>query len=165
VAFKSLYRIAQPLTSVKHTKPGRLVWGVLKEKMPGGVRVEFDGDISGVFPTSAMSQATRTLVYTRFVIDTVVSCGVTRLDRIRNKVIRNKINVTEVSRKIEEMRVCSGHGHVKRTDESYIGKRVESMEVRGRKGRGRPKKRWKDCVNQDLGEKNLSGHEVLNRAA
>ncbi|KAI5705502.1 hypothetical protein M8J75_015757 [Diaphorina citri] len=56
VAFKSLYRIAQPLTSVKHTKPGRLVWGVLKEKLPGGVRVEFGGDISGVFPTSAMSQ-------------------------------------------------------------------------------------------------------------
>jgi hypothetical protein len=26
-------------------------------------------------------------------------------------------------------------------------------------------KRWKDCVNQDLDEKNLSGHEVHNRAA
>jgi hypothetical protein len=29
-----------------------------------------------------------------------------------------------------------------RRDESYIGKRVERMKVRGRKGRGRPKKRW-----------------------
>jgi hypothetical protein len=48
---------------------------------------------------------------------------------------------------------------------NYIGKRVERMEVRGRKGRGRPKKRWKDCVNEDLGEKNSSGHEVHNRAA
>jgi hypothetical protein len=52
-----------------------------------------------------------------------------------------------------------------RSDEIYIGKRVERMQVRGRKGRGRPKKRWKDCVNQDLGEENLSGHEVHNRAA
>jgi hypothetical protein len=42
---------------------------------------------------------------------------------------------------------------------------VERLEVRGRKGRGRPKKRWKDCVNQDLGEKNVSGHEVHNRAS
>ncbi|KAL1448658.1 hypothetical protein WDU94_012270 [Cyamophila willieti] len=39
------------------------------------------------------------------------------------------------------------------------------MVVRGRKGRGRPKKRWKNCVNQDLHEKNLSGIEVHNRAA
>jgi hypothetical protein len=48
---------------------------------------------------------------------------------------------------------------------SYIGKRVERMKVRGRKGRGRPKERWKDCVNYDLREKKLSGHEVHNRAA
>ncbi|KAL1452507.1 hypothetical protein WDU94_006732 [Cyamophila willieti] len=34
------------------------------------------------------------------------------------------------------------------------------MVVRGRKGRGRPKKRWKNCVNQDLHEKNLSGIEI-----
>jgi hypothetical protein len=32
---------------------------------------------------------------------------------------------------------------------AYIGKRVEKIEVRGRKGRGRPKKRWKDYINKD----------------
>jgi hypothetical protein len=46
-----------------------------------------------------------------------------------------------------------------------MGKRVERMELRGRKGRGRPKKRWKDCVNQDLSKKILTGNEVHNRAA
>jgi hypothetical protein len=39
------------------------------------------------------------------------------------------------------------------------------MEVRGRKGRDKPKKRWENCVNQDLDEKKLSGHEIQNRAA
>jgi hypothetical protein len=39
------------------------------------------------------------------------------------------------------------------------------MEVRGKKGRGRPKKRWKDCVKQDLSEKNSTGYGVHNRAA
>uniref|UniRef100_A0A8D8XLD5 Endonuclease-reverse transcriptase n=1 Tax=Cacopsylla melanoneura TaxID=428564 RepID=A0A8D8XLD5_9HEMI len=73
------------------------------------------------------------------------SCGVTRMDRIRNEVIRNKIKVTEVSKKIQERRL-QWHGHVERRDESYIGKRVQRMEVRGRKGRGRPKKRWRNCV-------------------
>jgi hypothetical protein len=54
-----------------------------------------------------------------------------------------------VSRKIQERRL-QWYGHVERRDESYIGKRVDRMEVRGRKGRRRPKKTWKDCVNQDL---------------
>jgi hypothetical protein len=41
------------------------------------------------------------------------------------------------------------------------GKRVETMEMRERKGAGRVKKRRKDCVNQDLNEKNLTGHERM----
>jgi hypothetical protein len=86
------------------------------------------------------------------------------LDRIRNEVIRNRIKVTEVSRKIQERKV-QWYGHVQSRDESYIGTRVERMEVRGRQGRGRLKKRWKDCVDRDLGEKKSSGHEVHNRAA
>lgn len=90
------------------------------------------------------------------------SCGVTRLDRIRNEVIRKKIRVMEVSKKIQERRL-QWYGHVDRRDESYIGKRIESLIVRGRKGRGRPKKRWRNCVNEDLREKSLSGNEVHNR--
>ncbi|KAL1450354.1 hypothetical protein WDU94_002728 [Cyamophila willieti] len=47
------------------------------------------------------------------------SCGVTRLDRIRNKAIRNKIKVTEVSKKIQERRL-QWYGHVERRDEPLI---------------------------------------------
>ncbi|KAL1446274.1 hypothetical protein WDU94_005601 [Cyamophila willieti] len=82
------------------------------------------------------------------------SCGVTRLDRIRNEVIRNKIKVTEVSKKIQQRRL-QWYGHVERRDESYIGKRIENIIERGRKGRGRSKKRWRNCVNKDLREKSL----------
>ncbi|KAL1450107.1 hypothetical protein WDU94_002559 [Cyamophila willieti] len=92
------------------------------------------------------------------------SCGVTRLDRIRNEVIRNKLKVTEVSKKIQERRL-QWYGHVERRDLEEIKKRVERMVVRGRKGRGRPKKRWKNIIFRDLHEKNLSGIEVHNRAA
>jgi hypothetical protein len=38
------------------------------------------------------------------------------------------------------------------------------MEVRIKR-RERTRKRWKDCVNRDLREKNLLGHKVHNRAA
>uniref|UniRef100_A0A8D9FDT2 Endonuclease-reverse transcriptase n=1 Tax=Cacopsylla melanoneura TaxID=428564 RepID=A0A8D9FDT2_9HEMI len=48
------------------------------------------------------------------------SCGVTKLDRIRNEVIRGKIKVTELSKKVQERRL-QWFGHVERRDESYIG--------------------------------------------
>jgi hypothetical protein len=72
------------------------------------------------------------------------SCGFTRLDRnriIRNEFIINRIKATEASKKIQERRL-QWYGHVERRDESCIGKRVERMKVRGRRGRGRSKKRW-----------------------
>ena len=46
-----------------------------------------------------------------------------------------------------------------RRDEEYVGKRVMGIEVRGSGRRGRPKKRWADCVKDGLREK------VYDRAA
>jgi hypothetical protein len=40
--------------------------------------------------------------------------------------------------------------NIERRDESYIGKRVERMEVRGRKGRGRPKRKWERLCESRL---------------
>ena len=37
------------------------------------------------------------------------------------------------------------------------GKRAMGTEVKGSRMRGRLKKRWADCVNEDLREKGLSG--------
>ena len=50
-------------------------------------------------------------------------------------------------------------------DEEYVGKRAMGIEVQGSRRRGRPTKRWADCVNDDLREKGLSGEEVYGRAA
>ena len=89
--------------------------------------------------------------------------GVTRLDEIRNKKIRGSTKVAEISKKVQERRM-RWYGHVTRRDEECVGKRVMGIEVQG-SGRGRPRKRWADCVKDDLREKGLSGEEVYDRAA
>jgi len=81
-------------------------------------------------------------------------CGVTRLDKIRNERIRGTTKVVEVSKKVQERRL-QWYGHVKRRDDQYIGNRVLGMEVDGRRKRGRPKRRWKDCVEEDLMTKRI----------
>ena len=52
-----------------------------------------------------------------------------------------------------------------RRDEECVGKRAMGIEVQGSRRRGRLKKRWADCVKDDLREKGLSGEEVYDRAA
>ena len=88
--------------------------------------------------------------------------GVTRMDRVKNDYIRGTAKVTTVSKKIQEKRM-NWYGHVKRRDEHYIGRRMTEMEVDGRRRRGRPKKKWKDCIAEDVREKGLNGDEMMDR--
>ena len=72
------------------------------------------------------------------------SYGVTRLDRIRNEVIRKNIKVTPVSRKMQEQRL-RWYGHVQRRGNDYVGNKIAEMEMQGKRSRGRPKKKWINC--------------------
>jgi hypothetical protein len=42
-------------------------------------------------------------------------------------------------------------------EENYIGKGVLYMEADGKRIRGRPKRRWKECLEEDLIDKELVG--------
>ena len=55
------------------------------------------------------------------------------------------------------------YGHVMRRDEQYVGRRIMEMDVQGRRKRGRPKQRWKDCIEVDLRSKGLTGDEIWDR--
>jgi glucose/arabinose dehydrogenase len=62
--------------------------------------------------------------------------GKTRRDRIRNDTIREMAGVIEISRKVQEGRL-QWFGHVMRREEDHVVRRVSSMQVEGRRGRGR----------------------------
>ena len=82
-------------------------------------------------------------------------CGATKMDRIRNGSIRMKVG--EISKKVQERR------HVMRKDEHYVGKRMRSMDVAGKRRKGRPKRRWMDNVNVDLREERKKLYLTPNR--
>ena len=68
----------------------------------------------------------------------------------------------EVSKKAQEGRL-RWYGHILRREEDHVGKQTMEMEVQGRRKRGRPKKRWIDCVKEDLRGREIDEAEVYNR--
>ena len=88
--------------------------------------------------------------------------GITRLDRIRNDLVRGTTKVTEVSKKIQEKRL-NWFGHVMRRNQEYVGRRMLEMDIPGRRRRGRPKRRWMECITADMEEKDLTVEDVEDR--
>jgi len=67
-------------------------------------------------------------------------CGYTRVDKIRNGVIREKVRVTPIGDKIKETRL-TWFGHVKRRSENALVRRYETINLSEcRRGSSRSKK-------------------------
>ncbi|XP_068238320.1 uncharacterized protein [Palaemon carinicauda] len=81
-----------------------------------------------------------------------------RLDRVENDLLRETNKVTEVSKKIQEMRL-HWFEHVMRRDQGYVGRRLLAMDVPGRKRRARPKRRWMECKT-DMEGKDLALEDI-----
>ena len=90
------------------------------------------------------------------------ACGHTRLDRIENQEIRKRMKVTELHKKVQEKRL-RWYGHVIRHEDSHVVKRALNLEVEGRRRRGRPQRRWMDCVSEDLEMKGLTEKDAVDR--
>ena len=65
--------------------------------------------------------------------------GVTRKDKIRSEYIRGTIKVKRLGIKMREDRL-RWYGHVMRSNQEYVGRRVMGMELPGNGKRGRPRR-------------------------
>jgi len=84
-------------------------------------------------------------------------------DKVRNEEVRRRVGVSELGQKLREGRL-RWFGHVYRRDEGYVGKRVQKITV-GKRKRGRPKRRWEDCVKEDMKELGLREEEAKDRTS
>jgi hypothetical protein len=79
---------------------------------------------------------------------------VTRENRIRNEYVRGNIGVALIVDKIREngLRLF---GHKLRREESNTVRVVMEINVEGKRGKGRPKKRWLDTIETREKKKNI----------
>ena len=90
------------------------------------------------------------------------SAGHTKLDKIRNEVIRAQLKVAPVEEKLRENRL-RWYGHTQRRDDNHICKAIQNWKLGGKSRRGRPLKRWIDCVKEDMKIKGVEAEDALER--
>ena len=86
--------------------------------------------------------------------------GKTKMDRIRNEGIRNEIRVVDVQSKIETSRL-RWFGHMMRMEEERIPKRAFKEKLIEKRPRGRPRKRWKDAVMENIKNRGVNANEIV----
>jgi len=77
-------------------------------------------------------------------------CGHTRLNKIRNEIIRGKIGVTSIENKMRDVRL-RWFGHISRRLREALVRRRETIECLDyRRSRCRPQKNWSKVIRHDL---------------
>ena len=89
--------------------------------------------------------------------------GVTVKDMQRSEKIREECGVLDIKLKMREARL-RWFGHVVRREEEEDIRRTMAMEIKGKQRRGRPKKRWIDCVEKDMEEVKITMEDATDCA-
>ena len=77
--------------------------------------------------------------------------NITRRDRIRNEIIRSKTKINDIIEKLSKMK-GQWAGHIARMiDNRWTNKLTEWTPREGRRQRGRPKRRWREDVEEKAG--------------
>ena len=83
---------------------------------------------------------------------------VSRLDRVRNEVVRARTGVRREFR--VDVNVLRWFGHVERMDNERLLKKVMNAKVDGRSARGRPRFGWMDGVKRALNDRRMDIREA-----
>jgi len=84
------------------------------------------------------------------------SARISRIDRIRNTIIEQKMNVTRSVLDGIKTKQLKWYGHVQRMEEGRLPKKVMKWSPPGRRKRGRPKATWAEGIRGLLGGKGIN---------
>ncbi len=90
------------------------------------------------------------------------SLGLTKLNHIQNVEIRKRLGVEPIVDTLRECRLRR-YGHVMRSNVNSVASVATSMDVPGRRPRGRPKKRWMESIARDMQEVGMDPEDVFDR--
>ena len=90
--------------------------------------------------------------------------GVSRLDRVRNEVVRARTGVRRDLAARVDVNVLRWFGHVERMDNERLLKKVMNAKVDGISARGRPRYGWMDGVKRVLNDRRKDIREASERA-
>jgi len=77
--------------------------------------------------------------------------GVTRMDKIKNENIREKTKIKNIIEKVEKAK-AQWAGHLSRMAKDKWSRRTTEWTPRiGRRSRGRPRRRWRDDIEERAG--------------
>ncbi|KAL4132087.1 hypothetical protein QTP88_009302 [Uroleucon formosanum] len=88
--------------------------------------------------------------------------GVTREDRIKDEYVKGSIGIASIVDKMSENRL-RWLGYVMRREETSAVRVVMKMNVEMKRGRGRPKKRWLENIENDVKAFGLCIEDVKDR--
>ena len=88
--------------------------------------------------------------------------GKTWLDHIRNEDISKEAHVKPVATFLENKKL-TWFGHYLKRERNHISAKSLRLEVSGRRSRGRPKKRWRDNVKEDMKKYQLTEDMAQDR--
>ena len=84
------------------------------------------------------------------------SARISRKDRIRNTIIKQKMNAKRSLLEDIKTKQIQWHEHVQRTEERRLPKEVMKWRPPGRRKRGTPKLTWAEVIRGLTGEKGLT---------
>ena len=83
-------------------------------------------------------------------------------DRVTTEEVRRRCGVKDIMDILKRNRL-RWYGHVKRGDNDHVLRKAAEIVVEGVRPRGRPKKIWKLCVEQDMRERKIWEENIHNR--
>jgi hypothetical protein len=91
--------------------------------------------------------------------------GHTRLDRVRNDDIRDRLGVASIEEKLIQQRLrWFGHVH-RRPPKALVHRRIIRRDNNVKRGRGQPNLTWEEATKRDLKEWNIPIELCLDRSA